>query len=1126
MPECRRSDVLPIGQLGRIAAILLVFLGVFVSGCTVQINNVAGAGAGDVCTPNPCQLKGVCAGYTGTCTVDAKDKTKYSCATWKPLDPKNAVTAPLGYEVSETSCDGKDNDCDGLTDETFDGSKTSCPILGVCGGTAKPVAACIGGTLQCNFAVVAAYEASETTCDGKDNDCNGQTDEMTEAPYKTCSHAGVCAGAPAPICAAAADKPDEFKWECGFSALPDYEIAETKCDGKDNDCDGIVDANLAVTGLTCAAVGACSAGVAQVCKGGVPVCDYSKVDQYQIFETKCDGIDNDCDGATDNFAGSGQALLSADNASCLTAGVCGVGKNAIVKVCKAKQFICDYSAVPLHEVTETTCDGKDNDCDGIADNISVKPSPSPCGTQGVCSGGKVSCESGLWTCNYGALGAQGYEAFELTCDGKDNDCDGKVDETLDPAANKCKTTGACAYGTLVNCAAGKSSCDYSHVLGFQDVTETQCDGIDNNCDGKTDEPESLDSAKSGCAKGVCEGKVKVSCKVGKWDCDFSGVSKDEIKYEAKEASCDGFDNDCNGLTDEGLTDVIAAKCPNTGVCKSGVTAGCAGGKYVCNFDAITAHQAVESLCDGLDNDCDGKIDVGACAAGSPCTSNDQCASNTCVAVYGGTGNACANKANQCAFLTDDKKVTAVDDAGTTCASGIQILTCGKGKWSAAVSCPPNLPACVGGGCALCLANATTCDPADNTKVVQCAADGKSQNAVKSCGGGEHCAGAGACVPDALLAVSDTPAAGAAVGVKLGSGGFAVAWLTEKSVEVRVRIFQNDGTPKGPSIAVQKAFPATAGSRLAIANLGAGFALVWMTSSALETGDIVLRMFDGNGASIGNGSIINTTTADKQDQPAIGSNGTNAVVAWASDGVDSSGRGIVAIRIDATGAVIGSEIMVNVDASNAIDPTEDDDQVQPAVAVKPNGDFGVAWQHSGTGASKDRIRGRAFNADGLTLGNVQTLSATNVNNRLPTLAFGKSEFVVAWTAFSLDGAGSGVGLRHTDGVFKPSAAAGVAANTITNGDQDDTSITTLLDGSYALLWKSPGAVSPADGVEVDGRDIANTTGYVGGENILTKASSLGDQDQGRAIAFADGRILYLWRFKANANTPTVVQGLFR
>jgi len=87
----------------------------------------------------------------------------------------------------------------------------------------------------------------------------------------------------------------------------------------------------------------------------------------------CDGVDNDCDGQTDdgNLGGGG---------ACLTGqfGVCSPGTVA----CQGGAFACVRIVNPSAEV----CDGLDNDCSGVVDEGTPDlDSDGRCDTQDVCA---------------------------------------------------------------------------------------------------------------------------------------------------------------------------------------------------------------------------------------------------------------------------------------------------------------------------------------------------------------------------------------------------------------------------------------------------------------------------------------------------------------------------------------------------------------------------------------------------------------------------------------------------------------------------------------------------------------------------------------------------------------------
>ncbi|MBL8921931.1 MAG: hypothetical protein JNJ54_23985 [Myxococcaceae bacterium] len=226
---------------------------------------------------------------------------------------------------------------------------------------------------------------------------------------------------------------------------------------------------------------------------------------------------------------------------------------------------------------------------------------------------------------------------EELCNGLDDNCDGRVDETFPGMGAACTTTqpGVCAAGTR-GCTLGAEVCNATAMPSAE-----RCNGLDDDCNGRTDETFDLttDSAHCGlcgraCAGGtVCRQSTCVESRCddgvdndsnGRADCDDEVCFGVDCDTRVAPASRCGFApflpdaGDDGGVADAGLSDggLVDGGAPDAGLDGGPVDGGYVRGCF-----------RPETVCDdGIDNDGDGVADCGdsdcdnrTCYSGLTCT---------------------------------------------------------------------------------------------------------------------------------------------------------------------------------------------------------------------------------------------------------------------------------------------------------------------------------------------------------------------------------------------------------------------------------------------------------------------------------------------------------------------------
>ena len=563
---------------------------------------------------------------------------------------------PAVYEGAPEVCDGKDNNCNSLTDEVnlLDAPPVdmACLDRGVCRGTRV---ACLAGAWKCDYPV--SYEANvEHTCDGLDNDCDGTPDDDINLQTDVNN--------------------------CGRCANPcNYPNATGLC--SNGACN----------------LGPCVQGWNNVDNDNGNGCEYACIQSNGGVET-CDNIDNDCDGRGDedfdtttdprNCGACGHLCELAHAEPACNGGACSIGHCEPGWVDRDQNSAtgCEFECTPSNGGVEI-CDGQDNDCDGVVDeDFDLNSSLDNCGgcnqpcgfrngiaqcDRGTCT--MIGCADGWYNpdassdtgCEYNCLVTRNGVEF---CDLVDNDCDGQVDEdtNLLADADNCGAcgrscvnlysngVGACAAAQCVmaDCQPGWYDIDHSPIDGCEYRCDPNpltggveiCNNADDDCDGVSDEDFdvltdvnncgacdhacALNHATARCGNGSC---LIAECADGFFDVD--GNSDNGCEYACTPdngglEACDGRDNDCDGQIDEdfdfansiencGVCGHACVYPGGQGVCNGGICAlsGCAPGsydldhnpangcEYLCNFVSdvdLPDWDRVDANCDGIDGD--------------------------------------------------------------------------------------------------------------------------------------------------------------------------------------------------------------------------------------------------------------------------------------------------------------------------------------------------------------------------------------------------------------------------------------------------------------------------------------------------------------------------------------------
>lgn len=477
-------------------------------------------------------------------------------------DPNSSIDAcdrPNGYVGNDNDCDDSNADIyPGNIDVAGDGVDQNCD------GTDAPVFDIDGdgysSTVDCDDNDVNVNPGVAEVCNNIDDNCDGSVDNNALdgiTYYMDSDGDGYGDSSLTVIACSLLPGYSITDGDCNDADIAYNPIAAESCtDTNDYNCDGIT-------------------GSIDGDNDGYLACEDCDDSNPSIFPSNpeiCDGVDNDCNGLSDDNASGATTLYMDMDGDTFGDPLTAINSCTPLPNYTSDNTDCDDTQSAVAPNLPETCDGLDNNCNGQVDDNAANSTTwyqdSDGDTYGLISVSQRACTqpvgyvSNNTDCNDTAASA--YPGGTEYCNSIDDNCDGRVDNSAVDTIAFYLDSDSDGYGSTsirrsctqpAGYATTNTDCNDTSASISPGASE-YCNSVDDNCNNSIDESSAVDAQtwyQDSDSDGY--GNVFVSQRActqpanylsDATDCDDSNLNISPVAIEY----CNGIDDDCDSTIDD------------------------------------------------------------------------------------------------------------------------------------------------------------------------------------------------------------------------------------------------------------------------------------------------------------------------------------------------------------------------------------------------------------------------------------------------------------------------------------------------------------------------------------------------------------------------------------------------